>query len=42
VARELGIPAVVGVTDALVRIADGATIEINATTADVTVVDSTR
>jgi pyruvate,water dikinase len=38
VARELGIPAVVGVTDALVRIADGAMIEVDAAAAEVRVV----
>ncbi len=38
VARELGIPAVVGAIDALARIADGATIEIDASTAEVRIV----
>lgn len=38
VARELGIPAVVGAADALARIADGTTIEIDAATAEVRIV----
>lgn len=38
VARELGISAVVGVSDALVRIADGVTVEIDPSTAEVRVV----
>ena len=38
VARELGVPAVVGVADALVRIADGVTIEIDPASAQVRVV----
>jgi pyruvate,water dikinase len=38
VARELGIPAVVGVTDALVRIADGVMIEVDAAAGEVRVV----
>jgi pyruvate,water dikinase len=38
VARELGIPAVVGVSDALARIADGVTVEIDPSTAAVRVV----
>jgi pyruvate,water dikinase len=38
VARELGIPAVVGLSDALARIADGVTIEIDPTTAAVRIV----
>jgi pyruvate,water dikinase len=38
VARELGIPAVVGLSDALARIADGATIEVDPITAEVRVV----
>jgi pyruvate,water dikinase len=38
VARELGIPAVVGVADALSRVADGVMIEIDASTAEVRVI----
>ncbi|MEY2452603.1 MAG: rifampicin phosphotransferase [Acidimicrobiaceae bacterium] len=38
VARELGIPAVVGMTDAFVRIADGVTIEIDAGAGEVRVI----
>jgi pyruvate,water dikinase len=38
VARELGIPAVVGVSDALVRIADGVMIEIDAAAGEVHVI----
>jgi pyruvate,water dikinase len=38
VARELGIPAVVGVADALVRIADGVMIEVDAAAGEVRVV----
>ena len=38
VARELGIPAVIGVADALDRIADGAMVTVDPTTATVTVV----
>src|SRR4029079_15287392 len=38
VARELGIPAVVGASDALIRIADGVTIEIDPIAAEVRVV----
>lgn len=37
VSRELGLPCVVSVTDATVRIADGAMIEINGTTGTVTI-----
>jgi len=37
VARELGLPAVVGVADALVRIADGVEIEVDAAAGDVRV-----
>ena len=38
VARELGIPAVVGASDALARIADGVTIEVDAAAGEVRVV----
>lgn len=39
VSRELGIPCVVSVTDATVRIPDGATVTVDGTTGSVTLVD---
>ncbi len=39
VSRELGIPCVVSATDATTRIPDGATIEVNGDTGQVTVID---
>ena len=39
VARELGIPAVIGIADALERIPDGATVTVDPVAATVTVVD---
>jgi pyruvate,water dikinase len=38
VSRELGIPCVVSVTDATKKIPDGATIEVNGDTGEVTVI----
>ena len=38
IARELGLPAVVGAADAMTRIPDGATVEVDATAGRVTVV----
>jgi len=41
VSRELGIPCVVSVTDATKRIPDGALVEVNGDTGEVTILDST-